>query len=378
MRQDNNRGSGTCPRRIVFAKFLTDELLAEQGRLLFAVLNSFACAGYDVRFDDNLPPDAGQYGRAARSIPGVTLSTSVPEDTAEALYVFDKQERGIGKLPWRKKVEVRFDIFSRYRFSAPILMPYPVHPLQAGAHQGSSLAPLRRAERSVRILFAGDTKGYDRVRITYPSPKMPRSEVIATVLSGMANEAIHVRDQYTLDSLLAAGYTNKVAIVESSNLRIDNRAWLDTLAKADFFLCPPGIVMPMCHNSVEAMAVGTIPILNYPEWFAPPLVNLRTCMTFDRQQDLIKTLRSVLQLSQKEIHSLRDSVQAHYDEHLAAYRFAQLVESHPDKHVVGLVISERYVARNAARLSHNSVLLRGGKVDWRPHWTRLFRAFVPL
>lgn len=53
------------------------------------------------------------------------------------------------------------------------------------------------------------------------------------------------------------------------------------LASADFFLCQPGEIMPQCHNIVEAMAVGTIPLTNYPDWLSPPLVDGREALVFD-------------------------------------------------------------------------------------------------
>ena len=43
--------------------------------------------------------------------------------------------------------------------------------------------------------------------------------------------------------------------------------------------------MPMCHNIIESMAVGVIPITNYPEWFDPDLEHMKNCIVFDDQKD---------------------------------------------------------------------------------------------
>jgi hypothetical protein len=41
-------------KKLLFAKFLEEEILLEQGRLLFALLNTFSSEGYQVRLFNNL------------------------------------------------------------------------------------------------------------------------------------------------------------------------------------------------------------------------------------------------------------------------------------------------------------------------------------
>lgn len=67
--------------------------------------------------------------------------------------------------------------------------------------------------------------------------------------------------------LLNSDYIQKCIILHKTNFRIPAQKWLDVVAKSDFFLCAPGVQIPLCHNAIESMAVGTIPITNYPDWF---------------------------------------------------------------------------------------------------------------
>ena len=279
----------TSKRPAVFAKFVNKEILGEWGRLLFSLLDTFALSGYEVRLFDSIPrQDLGKYGPLIFSLQHFASTDAVPEDAADAIYLFDREDRAIGKRPWRKKVQVKFDVFSPYWFSDPIIMPYPVHPVQTGPDLPHRLEGYRRQQRKMRIFFSGDTDGYIRNRIHYPTAKLPRLDVINAIKDRMGDNVALVEDEVSLASLLAADtFVNKFVLVESGGVRIEAKNWLSTLASSDFFLCPPGYIMPMCHNTVEALAVGAIPIINYPEWFAPGLEHLKNCVVFNDRNDLI-------------------------------------------------------------------------------------------
>ena len=99
----------------VFAKFLNDEILGEMGRLLFSLLNGFVVSGYHIRLADNLPPaKLGKYGQMACSLQGVSLTDALPSETSGMIYLFDEEDRTLGARVWRKKIQVRFDVFAPY------------------------------------------------------------------------------------------------------------------------------------------------------------------------------------------------------------------------------------------------------------------------
>src|SRR5258706_11319176 len=117
----------------VFAKFRETEILGEMGRLLFSLLNAFSVSGYHIRLADNLPPAAlDKYGRRACSLQHVTLTDATPSATGEMIYLFDEEDRTLGARAWRKKDQIRFDVFSPYWLKQPFTMPYPVHPVPSG------------------------------------------------------------------------------------------------------------------------------------------------------------------------------------------------------------------------------------------------------
>jgi hypothetical protein len=355
---------------IVVARFLGTEILGELGRLLFSLLNAFVMSGYRIRLS-GLPPlqALNEYARLACSLKNVTLTESVPADCSDMIYLYDKEDRALARRRWRKKIEIRYDVFSPYWLSDPILMPFPVHPVHAGLDLPERLRRHRAAERKLRLFFSGETKGYFKNRIHYPRSKLPRLQVLETIKERMAREIVVVREKPALDRLLAEpAYTAKCVLVDTTQFRVSDPEWLGTLAKADFFLCPPGLVMPMCHNGVEAMAVGTIPVINYPEWFDPALVHLENCIVFDDEADLVTKLQEVLAMDARRIAELRQRAINYYEEHLSARSFTARIESHPARKLVVLIITEPNTARNASKLNRYSILIRGTSQPRAGRW----------
>ena len=353
----------------VFAKFLKNAILGEMGRLLFSLLNAFAVSGYHIRLLDNLPRAAlDKYGRLGCSLEHVTLTDAVPSDTSQMIYLFDEEDRAIGAREWRKKVQVRFDVFSSYWFAQPILMPYPVHPVHAGLDLRDRLQKCRLAEKKMRIFFSGDREGYTKNRIRYPKPKLPRLDAINAILKEMGDEALLVRGEENLRSICASGYVKKCLIMDQDQFRIHETDWLGTLATSDFFLCPPGFVMPMCHNAVEAMAVGAIPIINYPEWFDPRLEHLKNCVEFDERADLLGKLNQVLRMDTEQIAWMRQRVIDYYDTFLAPESFIRRIEASERGKVIVLMITDANMSRNASKLNSRSVLIRGTSAPEIGRW----------
>ena len=344
----------------VFAKFRKTEILGEMGRLLFSLLNAFSVSGYHIKLADNLPHAAlDKYGQLACTLEHVTLTDAIPSASTDVLYLFDEEDPALRTRAWRKKVQVRFDVFSPYWLTQPIIMPYPVHPVHAGRGLAERLRRCRSGERKVRIFFSGDREGYAKNRIHYPKPKLPRAEVINAILKERGDKTLLVGGEQELARVCASGYVNRCLIMDQEHSRIAETRWLETLAASDFFLCPPGYIMPMCHNTVEAMAAGAIPIINYPEWFDPHLVHGENCIAFDDKADLLARLDDVLAMDAEEIARMRQRVIAYHDDRLAPEAFVRRIESSEQRSVVVLLITDANVTRNASRLNARSILIRG-------------------
>ena len=130
--------------RVVFARFTGNDILGEMGRLLYSILNIFSTNGYEVKLFDNINfSELDKYGQLVPSMTNLTLVDTVPDNSSHMFYLFDGEDRTCSRLPWRRKIQIKFDVFSSYRLSQPLIMPYPVHPLQSGADLPARLEKLR-------------------------------------------------------------------------------------------------------------------------------------------------------------------------------------------------------------------------------------------
>jgi hypothetical protein len=344
----------------IFAKFTGDEILEEMGRLLYSLLSVFTTNGYQVQLYDNIDfSKLDKYGQLVSAMTNLSLVAKVPDNPTRMFYLFDRDDKSCSHLRWRKKIQVKFDVFSIYRISDPLIMPYPVHPFHSGPDLPERLEMLRLNKKKVRIFFSGDTKGYTKNRIHYPTTKLPRLEVIDTILAKLGGETSYLTDEAALTSLFAGDYVNNCVIVDSNRLRVNPADWLPYLSQSDFFICPPGYCMPMCHNAVEAMAVGSIPIINYPEWFSPTLQHMENCVVFGDKQDLVTKIQTVLALPQQKVSAMRNSVLDYYESHLNPRTFIRQIESRKGKKITVLMITDKNTVRNASKLNARSILISG-------------------
>jgi hypothetical protein len=197
-------------------------------------------------------------------------------------------------------------------------------------------------ERPARLFFGGNTADgkYDKEVIRKVYGMLTRRDMLAVACDAMPAGGIH----RPLDAAvwLASGDFHPFVLCETQHCSIPQQRWLDALAKADFFLACPGVGMPLCHNLIEALAAGCVPILQYAAYLSPRLENRVNCLAFDDAGSLREIIAAVLAMSQEEIRALRTNVRAHYQEFLAPGRFAQ--------RLLGGVFRRRDLLLNAYRV----------------------------
>ena len=168
---------------------------------------------------------------------------------------------------------------------------------------------------------------------------MSRLAVLQTLEKSLSREEIHV---------LTSNHSDVPArpcfVLAGSSYRIPQEKWFSTLSKSDFFLACPGGAMPLCHNVVEAMAVGAIPILEYPEYLEPPLKHGVNCLVFSGPQELLRIMRRAFQMKPAQIIAMRKAARDYYRRHLAPGLFARAVMDSPRRELT-LLFNSAHVRR---------------------------------
>lgn len=206
--------------------------------------------------------------------------------------------------------------------SAPPVMPYPMHPwTQPEVVQSQRAAQRSRQARDALVFFAGCQKRrYGDAWMQEQFQILSRLDVLNTVKKSFSVDVVesplnfHAREDQSQPP-------KQIRILDSAENSIPAAHWLPALANSHFFLCAPGGRQPLCHNLIEAMSVGTIPILEYADRIHPPLTDGLNAICFQGRSGLIEVIERVQTMSDIELSQLRENVISFYDQHLCGVRF---------------------------------------------------------
>ena len=115
--------------------------------------------------------------------------------------------------------------------------------------------------------------------------------------------------------------TSKEFSIELEELKI-------ILTKFDFFLALPGIIIPQCHNLIEAMSAGCIPVLHscYAKLLVPNLEHGVNALIYNDLDELNVLILSGFLLSEKEVLKLRLNCINYYKINLTPMQVVSKIE----------------------------------------------------
>jgi hypothetical protein len=207
-----------------------------------------------------------------------------------------------------------------------IFAPYFAHPefYKVGLH--NVVCAMRRRDRNIRIFFAGtisDSAYSEHFRF----PILRRHEILRHIISNF---------EWAIRTEIDINETQPILLVATSDIRdtvskhkFSIGSYIDAMSRSDFFICPPGWLMPHCHNLIEAMSVGTIPITNYHSFMRPSLTPDVNCLAFSTLDELEIAINRALCMDVGEIERLREAVTTYYDEHLEPASFGKKIVERP-------------------------------------------------
>jgi hypothetical protein len=227
------------------------------------------------------------------------------------------------------QVYVDYDYFNPSHDDDAVSAPFFLHPHYYASGLYRDVTRYRRLRRPIRLFFAGtlDSSSYGQSFASGLFKMMNRSEVLTTVLEEFRDETLVIRRRGELGKLRG----NKKPIVLILTGRTEDnltkhvlrpREYLRVLARSAFALCPPGWIMPHCHNLVEALAVGVAPILSYGKYFDPPLVNGVNSIAFHDRASLRSAVGQALTVPADSVAEYATAAAEYYDEVMSVDAFA--------------------------------------------------------
>src|SRR3989338_10042683 len=302
---------------------LSREDMGHEGRWLFLLLYFLTYGEQSAALVRNIWsfPNyyrLGKYGRLMFKLKHLFFLNRLPAPDPNAVLVSDSDLPEREKKKWLRFIFIDYDIRKTRQDIGrkPYIILNPrMHPLSYIYNTADKIALLRESPRTLKLFFSGnvDQKTYSGNPITDKFNILPRYQIIQTLKTLPKNSKM---------------------LIESEWQRTPFDKWLPTLAKCDFFLCPPAAHMPWSHNVVEAMAVGAIPLINYPEWFNPPLEHKINCVVFSNKTDLLERVEEILAMKPDEIKIMRENAIKYYEKFLSPAAFLQSIETAPEGELV--------------------------------------------
>jgi len=242
-----------------------------------------------------------------------------PGSRRQFVFLSDQKDVLSTSTGWRKQLYVDHDCFGEG--AAGFSVPFGIHPAQVLAGRHEKLDRYRAQDPKVTVLFAGacQPEEYATDEITELFGKVPRNALYESLCRVLDDGTYTTtRDPERLlnaDEKLDAALF--VLAADGTDNRVAQADWFRVLAAADFFVAGPGVYMPMSHNAVESLAVGTIPIIEYPELFTPNLSAAEACVPFRGREEFKERVRSCLAMEASARSALKREALAYYDTHLS-------------------------------------------------------------
>jgi hypothetical protein len=327
-------------------------------RYLFLIAQSFMRAGFFVLLDRRISRqsywDTDGYARLVFEEPHLKAVDRLPEDCSKVFLCLDHE--GIPQNGWRKVIRVDYDIQKGLSLPGAIVAPYWMHPNVYRSSLVDTIHYWRLGPRPVRLFFAGNLSR-DRYSSTGPllNGKLNRLEILEYILKEFASDTTLVQDPGSLKEILGGGSQEKIVIFDGTKARLGREEWFPALGRCEYFLAMPGVRMPMSHNLIEAMALGSIPVLNYPDWLSPCLVHGENCLAFSERESVGQAVEAVLKATHEDTRRLRGAVLDYFDTYMPPSAFIGPAIECPER-LVTVYVNAEEVSEQACLAAKNVVL----------------------
>ncbi|MCA9139495.1 MAG: hypothetical protein KDB00_22130 [Planctomycetales bacterium] len=213
-----------------------------------------------------------------------------------------------------------------------LAMPYSFFPTVWDQREDDRFDRYRRGPRNWRLFFGGhcSLESYSRIKKYRRLCPVDRYHVVREVRRYFSQSTLTIASDLQLESAQRQRHESFV-MIDNADYRTDPSRWLGLLAQSDFFLAAPGCDYPLSHNAIEAIAVGTIPVLEYDSLFTPPLRDGENCIAYRGLDGLRHAAARIETMDQADIRRLRTGVIDYYKTHLSPESFCKNLESEHTK-----------------------------------------------
>ncbi|KAF2333104.1 glycosyltransferase family protein [Flavobacterium daemonense] len=196
-------------------------------------------------------------------------------------------------------------------------LPYIMHPANYLLPQPEILP------KNIGIILSGnfEEKIYNTRVIPDNFGLLNRWEIYTEILKH--KKGLSISGTELVQDLYSGCFKDKFIVMKWQSGAIPTEKWRHYLSSADFIFCAPGMTMPMCHNVLEAMSVGVIPILNYQNWLNPSLEDGINCLVFRDEKDIESVIDKALAFSDLQKNEMAKNVIEYYKIYYKSFVFCE-------------------------------------------------------
>lgn len=323
-------------KKYVFFDFETIAAMPYQ----FGLILSFADLDYNIVLQPNKNWIGSfiKYRGLLLNMPNITIKNIAEIDKKKYICITDKKQNN--KNNWKKYFCFNYNSFtlSIQDYPNQLMMPFMMHPNNLETITLNKIEKYRQNIPKMRVFFSGnqEKKSYTNPIFKSFFHQMNRIEILDTLIEHLDKNKIVINKKIDdSKNIEKKGYQNKFILNQwrwnndndqDIDTRTKNENWLEQLSYTDFFLACPGVNHPLCHNIIEAMSVGCIPILEYDNYFYPSLQHNKNAYFFKGEADLITKMNQIFEMSAENIKIMKQNVIDYYENYLKPEVFIKKLE----------------------------------------------------
>lgn len=188
-------------------------------------------------------------------------------------------------------------------------------------------------KRQISVLFAGncDKESYNRKETVDFFHVHTRWDIFNYLTEHFQPENMYLPSSYSDFCKARANglLTDKIVLIDINKFKIPQSDWFDILLDSNFFIHLPGYIQPWCHNQIESMASGAIPVTEFPHIFHPALKGENNAIVYTSREDLLSKLADILRKmpSRADVPELRRNAVSYYKDNLSFDAFTMKLDA---------------------------------------------------
>ena len=278
-------------------KVLISISLSRPGRRLLQIISHFLYCDYNIYLDISFLRyiKLDMYGRHGTLLKGVypfskKISYSIIASDNEKFLKDFRQEA--------VKIFINFNLFKYINNVAQYDLFYPIvshKKYLSPIIESDVLSRVFTSERKIGAIFAGNVENYNQIFPKELFKIYTRDQMFFHILENLPENILHkpLCLKSFLDDIDSGNLKDKVVLLDTKIFEIPDCKWMKILLNSNFFIHMGGGIYPYCHNQIESMMAGCIPVTQFARFFLPPFQHEKNSLLFNTLDELTNLLINI-------------------------------------------------------------------------------------